>query len=748
MTHSADFAGMQRRPRHMTLFMSIAITFLIICLLWTLSSGFSLEFSTRTYQQEQNQVGLENASHAAKAIHGRLTEYIGLMDLISADENLQDIPKYYTAENNSWISNALRVRSTLLSAQANFGDVSIQNMLVYYPQSALLISSKTLYTRDVLSYFLKTNGLEADFLARLPSRRYGIIVSDDGTLWLIRGIYQNQEIASYILIQASLSQLQNAYLTDSDQLLLFRGEQCVYPSDFASPPVINGASVLSIEGQSYYAATEMLASMDLQVFILQNAASRLSKVQRFHTAGLITLLGSVCIILVLALVFTYRIYHPIRNLLTNAMIVEPAHSVTHALDSVSHTLQKLSEEKKQYADSMQAAYPLIQGEKLADIVRAPASEADELYLAFLSGNDLLGSDHTVSVTCIRHVSSLSSSSALSATLPGHYSMACMLLDNYLNTHLHFSLLKYGDDYVLLTDGTREEDLLLIQQAVAEYVTYFRDRTTEEVLCTPTRLAATSDDLRGILLDLSQEMENLRFYGGAIPSSTNRSAPRRPFPTLTQLHTLNRLLESENYAEARSSAEQMLDALFAQNPDYTFCIHRVQGLIMLILAGMHKRIDGFSSVDYSDLEARICQAPNIEALREEMESILDTVFSEDLITPQDSASQMHGILEYLEKNYADHDLSLSALSQQFAMDESTISRIFRQEMNMTFLECIQRIRLRKAKELLPSESVKDTARHVGFWDAQALIRVFKKYEGITPGQFKDACKGSQRTENET
>ena len=56
--------------------------------------------------------------------------------------------------------------------------------------------------------------------------------------------------------------------------------------------------------------------------------------------------------------------------------------------------------------------------------------------------------------------------------------------------------------------------------------------------------------------------------------------------------------------------------------------------------------------------------------------------------------------------------------------------------MTFLEYVRALRVKKAKELLAAESVKETAQKTGFWDTQALIRVFKKYEGITPGQYKE------------
>ena len=35
------------------------------------------------------------------------------------------------------------------------------------------------------------------------------------------------------------------------------------------------------------------------------------------------------------------------------------------------------------------------------------------------------------------------------------------------------------------------------------------------------------------------------------------------------------------------------------------------------------------------------------------------------------------------------------------------------------------------------SIKDIARQVGYLDSKALIRAFRKYEGITPGKYKEA-----------
>jgi AraC-like DNA-binding protein len=47
---------------------------------------------------------------------------------------------------------------------------------------------------------------------------------------------------------------------------------------------------------------------------------------------------------------------------------------------------------------------------------------------------------------------------------------------------------------------------------------------------------------------------------------------------------------------------------------------------------------------------------------------------------------------------------------------------------------------KAKELLEEgASVNDAAVGSGYLDAKALTRAFKRYEGITPGAYRDSRK---------
>jgi AraC-like DNA-binding protein len=62
------------------------------------------------------------------------------------------------------------------------------------------------------------------------------------------------------------------------------------------------------------------------------------------------------------------------------------------------------------------------------------------------------------------------------------------------------------------------------------------------------------------------------------------------------------------------------------------------------------------------------------------------------------------------------------------------------MGVGLLEYIQKLRVDKAKELLNAgASVNDAAVGSGYLDAKALTRTFKRYEGITPGAYRDSKK---------
>ena len=91
--------------------------------------------------------------------------------------------------------------------------------------------------------------------------------------------------------------------------------------------------------------------------------------------------------------------------------------------------------------------------------------------------------------------------------------------------------------------------------------------------------------------------------------------------------------------------------------------------------------------------------------------------------------------YKEKGWTDRIISFIILSFSY------LTGLFKQYVGYSVLEYIQRVRVARAKEYLESCTIKEAAEKSGFWDSQALTRTFKKYEGMTPGAYKEKLKTS-------
>jgi len=97
-----------------------------------------------------------------------------------------------------------------------------------------------------------------------------------------------------------------------------------------------------------------------------------------------------------------------------------------------------------------------------------------------------------------------------------------------------------------------------------------------------------------------------------------------------------------------------------------------------------------------------------------------------------------ILAILEHNYADPNLGLGLLASQTKVSSSYLCRFFKDQTGYNFADYLNRLRIERAKELLHDEThtVREVATAIGYLSANTFIRIFKKYEGITPGQFRD------------
>lgn len=95
---------------------------------------------------------------------------------------------------------------------------------------------------------------------------------------------------------------------------------------------------------------------------------------------------------------------------------------------------------------------------------------------------------------------------------------------------------------------------------------------------------------------------------------------------------------------------------------------------------------------------------------------------------------------LQKTYRQPDLSIAQLSQQVKIPKHYLSQIINEKMQCSFLDLINRYRVEEAKEKLQAFEfnelpILEIGKSVGFNAKSTFYTAFKKYTGLTPGDYR-------------
>ncbi len=92
-------------------------------------------------------------------------------------------------------------------------------------------------------------------------------------------------------------------------------------------------------------------------------------------------------------------------------------------------------------------------------------------------------------------------------------------------------------------------------------------------------------------------------------------------------------------------------------------------------------------------------------------------------------------EYVDKQFSDKDMNVNSVANELNVNNSYLSRTFKQVYGIGMLEYINNVRLENAEALMEKGcTVKDAADKVGFTTPRPLIRCFREKHGTTPGDY--------------
>lgn len=107
------------------------------------------------------------------------------------------------------------------------------------------------------------------------------------------------------------------------------------------------------------------------------------------------------------------------------------------------------------------------------------------------------------------------------------------------------------------------------------------------------------------------------------------------------------------------------------------------------------------------------------------------------------SPVEQVLKYIE-SLPPGQVTLAEAARQVHMNPSYLSQLFKHQTGTNFIEYVTQIRLKEAKRLLSSTTLRisEIAERLGYSDLAYFTNIFKKISQITPSEYRKKYKGEE------
>lgn len=260
------------------------------------------------------------------------------------------------------------------------------------------------------------------------------------------------------------------------------------------------------------------------------------------------------------------------------------------------------------------------------------------------------------------------------------------------------------------------------------------------------IGRTVDSLRGIADMAEGVKETLRlreFQEGNQVIDTEQVSPSQesvfyPFSLEKDIVQAIRLGEAE---QAILYTDQFIDELLRHSAK---AIYVQQGMLKLLSSVHHVLLQsGFhlQGAREGALYERLFELEGPDEMRQWFKSSVIKPYMQQLNETRHVHAKLRveKVMAYIEEHYKE-DISLDLCADLEFTTPKSLSADFKRFAGMNFIDYVTQYRMDKARELLRDTDMKinEIAESVGYQPSY-FIRLFKKAEGLTPGQYRENAK---------
>ncbi|MGN0313911.1 MAG: response regulator [Fusicatenibacter sp.] len=313
----------------------------------------------------------------------------------------------------------------------------------------------------------------------------------------------------------------------------------------------------------------------------------------------------------------------------------------------------------------------------------------------------------------------------------------------LVTVYHLKNYSGGDGCIFLMNGDQLEEELLRGAAK----TVWEQMADREGVCAISEEEEKSQARRAARKSIAILKRKI-FYSGRViltfrQEAVRTDAERRASEEKKQemreiLNRCHQYAARKEYGKLKIALGNLAEKLVCEDSDVDLLETTVSEITMLM-----RSIPGIlnETMDFNILFHRfsgedwLLRFRTQEELLNSLQSVMENVFIS--VNGTENVDVITAIRQYIQDNYAEN-LSAVEIARKFYLNASYLSSLFKEKTGMNMGAYIEGVRMEKAKLMLRHSNwtVTEIAMQTGYAESNYFSKVFKKYTGLTPRQYRE------------
>lgn len=748
------------------------LSYILILLIPIAFTGTVYFITVRTIEQETNRANLAMLKQVQLNMDNILKDAERLSFDISFNPNIQLLT---TSQETNWNSKQYEVSEIVKEfKRMNITNGYINSFYVYFKNLDAVVSSTTASRSNLMHSILDNNGIRYEqWIEMLQGVHTGSYISigdktnpnkDPGPIAYMRSIpisnpekalativiLFNKERFTEMIQNIQLAQYGNIFILDRDNKILASTASFNLSDILQANELIDSDNML-VKGKGKDSLIISHTKSDVSELKYVSIVPREIVMEKSDfTEKLMIASIILCFIFggAVSVLLTLRNYNPVRDLIgivLNGKIKNSYDKSGNEYQFIYEAIQDALQEKEKVNQKLEQQSSVVRADFLQKLLKGKLGNISVHHNAFYALDmQVISEDFMVVLISIEDKGKLASS-ATEADFEEESKILCFVITNVFDELL-------GQRYKAFVTEIDEKIACLVNPKDSEAVDHVQElvKITEEMQSFLRKYydmaltVSVSDAHKGILeipeayREAVEAMEYKMIAGNGkiISFQSVKNNVKNYFYPLEKEQKLVNCIKSGEFEKGKQLLDEIISSNFIDGaPTVEMTRYFMFDLASTIVKTV-KEIPAAESVE------KLFECKTVAELQMEITNTLLSV--SELIqskTGNRSYELSRSIIEFVNSHYGEITLNVAMIAENLEITPTYMSKLFKDQTGEALPDYINKVRLEKAKVLLKDEklNISEAAVKVGYLNSNALIRSFKKYEGVTPGKYNEALR---------